>query len=127
MGTSLTTVLKKTGGCFNYLYNLFYHEGKKVIPFNIANLLTPRGLAHLIAEDGSFQKTHSMVILCTDSFSYEEVNLLANTLNANWNLESYVYKERDSYRIKIPKRSLPKLQSLLKNFMPVMMLHKIGL
>jgi hypothetical protein len=96
-------------------------------PSNIANLLTLRSLAYLIAEDGSFQKTHSIVILCTDSFSFEEVTLLANTLNANWGLECYVYKEKNSYRIKIPKRSLPILQSLLKDIMPVMMLHKIGL
>lgn len=113
--------------CFNYLYELFYREGKKVVPLNIANLLTPTGLAYLIAEDGSFQKTHSIVILCTDSFSLEEVTLLVNTLNEKFNLECYVYKERNSYRIKIPKRSLPILQSLLKNIMPIMMLHKIGL
>lgn len=32
--------------CFFELYNLFYPEGQKVVPLNIAELLTPSGLAY---------------------------------------------------------------------------------
>jgi hypothetical protein len=32
--------------CFNELYYLFYVEGKKVIPLNIGELLTPLGLCY---------------------------------------------------------------------------------
>lgn len=32
--------------CFNELYSLFYFEGKKIIPNNIAELLTPVSLAY---------------------------------------------------------------------------------
>ena len=42
--------------CFNEFYNLFYHEGKKVIPLNIYDLLTPLGLAFLICDDGGMNK-----------------------------------------------------------------------
>jgi len=42
--------------CFNELYKLFYFEGKKVIPLNIAELLTPLGLCYWICDDGSFCK-----------------------------------------------------------------------
>src|SRR5690349_3568369 len=39
--------------CFNEFYNLFYPAGKKVVPTNIAELLTPLGLAYLISDDGT--------------------------------------------------------------------------
>jgi len=32
--------------CFNQLYHLFYLDGKKIIPGNIGDLLTPLGLAY---------------------------------------------------------------------------------
>src|SRR5690349_2770352 len=40
--------------CFNELYNLFYLDGRKVVPMNIGDLLTPLGLAYWIADDGCF-------------------------------------------------------------------------
>jgi LAGLIDADG DNA endonuclease family len=66
--------------CFNELYELFYPLGKKIVPQNIGDLLTPLGLAFWIADDGSFKKSESAVILCTDGFTHEEVKLLASVL-----------------------------------------------
>ena len=34
--------------CFNELYESFYSEGKKIVPSNIADLLTPVSLAYWI-------------------------------------------------------------------------------
>jgi hypothetical protein len=114
--------------CFNELYELFYVNGKKVIPSNIFDLLTPLGLAYWIGDDGSFCKTRSIVTLCTESFSLEEVKFLANTLNTKWDLKCYTNKTSNGgNRILIPRKSLPALQSLLKSIMPSMMVHKIGL
>jgi hypothetical protein len=39
--------------CFNEFYNLFYLDGIKIVPQNIAELLTPIGLAYFISDDGS--------------------------------------------------------------------------
>jgi hypothetical protein len=113
--------------CFNEFYDLFYKEGKKKLPLNIGQYLTPSGLAYWIGDDGSFNKTHKNVILCTNSFSFEEVTLLIKTLNAKWELNCTINRQGEGWTIRIPKKSLPILQSLVKNKMPVMMLHKIGL
>ena len=43
--------------CFNEFYDLFYPEGKKVVPANIAELLTPLSLAYWIFDDGCFDRT----------------------------------------------------------------------
>jgi len=75
-----------------------------------------------------FCKTSSVVIICTDSFTLEEVKLLINVLNDKWNLECYKTKTSNGgYRIVIPRRSLPILQNLLDPLLPSMMKHKIGL
>jgi len=113
--------------CFNELYDLFYHEGKKDVPLNIAELLTPLALAYWLSDDGSFIKSHGSIILSTDGFSLEEVKLLASVLNNKWNFKCTINKNGKGFRIRIPKKSVPKVQALLKNIMPPMMLHKIGL
>nr|YP_007374906.1 hypothetical protein PRA_mt0082 [Phlebia radiata]CCE89197.1 hypothetical protein PRA_mt0082 [Phlebia radiata] len=53
--------------CFNELYNLFYNNNIKVIPYNIYDLLTPIALAHWIMGDGA--KLNKGLVLCTDSLS----------------------------------------------------------
>jgi hypothetical protein len=114
--------------CFNDIYDLFYLEGKKIVPQNIAELLTALGMAYWICDDGSLDKSTQRVILCTESFSIEGVTLLVNVLNTKWNLECYKNKTNNGgYRIMIPRRSLPILQSLIGQHMPDMMRHKIGL
>nr|QWC53690.1 LAGLIDADG homing endonuclease [Rhizoctonia solani] len=113
--------------CFKELYSLFYLEGKKVIPSNIADLLTPMGLAYWIADDGCWNKDCKYVVLCTDSFLLTEVELLISALNDKFDLKCYKCKHGNSYRIIIPSYSIPNLQSLLISHMPPMMMSKIGL
>jgi len=112
--------------CFNDLYNIFYPLGKKVIPHNIAELLTPLGLCYWICDDGCFDKTSRAVILCTESFTIEEVNLLASVLVDKFHLKCAVNKRTNGFRIRISAKALPELQRLLGPHMPPMMLHKIG-
>jgi hypothetical protein len=66
---------------FAPLYNLFNLSGKKVIPLNIADLLTPIGLSYWICDDGSRNKQDRYVVLCTECFTLEEVYLLLEVLN----------------------------------------------
>lgn len=60
--------------CFNEIYELFYLEGKKIIPNNRADFLTPLSLAYWIMDDGSF--TGSGLKLHKNAFCMEELNLL---------------------------------------------------
>jgi hypothetical protein len=49
--------------CFVEFYNLFYPDGKKIVPSNLEVLFTPLSLAYWISDDGSFCKTKSIVTL----------------------------------------------------------------
>jgi len=113
--------------CFNYLYDLFYVGGKKIVPQNIAELISPIGLAFLLCDDGTWNKRVHHVVICTESFTPVEVELLINAFNSKWDLNCYKYKRGKSFRIVIPAKSIPKLQNLLGHHMPVMMRQKIGL
>ena len=79
---SSLTLRTKSLSLFTEYYNLFYFNGVKVIPTNIGDLLTHLGLAPLrrIMQDGSYHKVSKGVVLCTDSFKKEEVELLLSVL-----------------------------------------------
>jgi hypothetical protein len=63
----------------------------KVIPDNIYSLLTPRALAYWISGDGSFEKSGSVTILCTDSFTAGEVDLLRTILLNKFHIDSTLF------------------------------------
>jgi hypothetical protein len=91
-------------------------------------LVNPLSLAYWLCDDGSFSKSTHIVILCTESFTLEEVTLLANTLNTKWDLKCYINKTNNGgSRIIIPRKSLPVLQALLAPVVPSMMFYQIGL
>lgn len=77
--------------CFDELYELFYLKGIKRIPPNISELLTPVSLAFWIAEDGG--KHGNGLMLSTNSYTKEEVNLLSSVLNHNFGFSSVVYEK----------------------------------
>jgi len=58
--------------CFNEYRNLFYNLDVKIVPENIYDLLTPRGLAYWISDDGSKHNTglHLSVYGFSLSFFY---------------------------------------------------------
>ena len=116
--------------CLNEYHSLFYKDKKKVIPLNIKDLLTPIGLAHLIMGDGFFYQ--GVVILCTESFSKEEQEILINALSENFGIQATLNKRISStgiqsYRIRISKKSMDKLTISVKPYFISEMLYKLGI
>ena len=65
--------------CFNYYKDIFYNsDNLKIVPSNIENLLSPRGLAYWIMDDGSLQ--NKGLHLNTYAFTNNEVLILKKTL-----------------------------------------------
>lgn len=105
-------------------------EGKKTIPSNIAELITPRSLAFWIMDDGQ-QVKRGGVTLCTDSYKWEEINILKKALENNFNFITSIHKKRGKNdaiyeRIYINKSSLDKIKPSLKEHMHDSMLYKIN-
>lgn len=114
--------------CLNELHCLFYPAGKKVIPSNIFDLLTPVALAHLIQGDG--QTSRHGLVLCTNSFLIKDVVRLMNVLIIRYRLECNIREYRQSngkleFMIYIRHGSMPLLRTIVKPYMHPSMLYKI--
>ena len=113
--------------CFNEYRELFYDlNRKKIVPENIGELLTPRGLAFWISDDGSRQG--SGLHISVYGFSNTDVDKLMFTLQDKFNLKCSIHYNRDNKpRIYIFKESMDTLISLVKPYFIKEMLYKLGL
>ena len=121
---------------FNWVYDDFYvkNENKniKIIPKDSINSLTSISLAYWIMDDGSFNKGKGYLILCTDSYSREEVlhliDILKNKFNLSAALVSIKKKNKNFYyRVRVNKSSMPHLIELVKPYIIPSMVYKLGL
>jgi len=80
-------------------------------------------------DDGSFNKSKGNLTLCTDSFTKEDVLRLIHILKTNFHLSCGLInynKNKNSYRIRINKSSIPSLTMLVKSHMIPSMSYKLG-
>jgi len=114
---------------FTELHTNFYIKSQtggfvKIVPQNIYELLTPVALAHLIMGDG-YRWRHGLV-LCTDSYSVEDIVRLMNVLIIKYRLECRLrYHTPTQPRVYIREGSMPILRDLIRPFMIKSMLYKI--
>lgn len=120
--------------CFNEFRELFYKSGKKIIPVNIYDLLTPivpsprwgDGLAFWIMDDGS--RHGEGVHISAYGFSVEDIDKLMFVLQDKFNLKCSIHYNRDNKpRIYIFKESMYTLKLLVNQYFIKEMLYKLGM
>jgi len=112
--------------CFNIYRKLFYNsEGKKILPSNIEELLTVKGLAYWIMDDG--YKSKKGLYICTESFSLKEIKILIVILKNKFNLECSYHKVTNGYRIYIFSKSKAKLIKLVKPYFLKQFYYKLNI
>jgi len=112
---------------FDWIYKMFYKDGKKRIHFNISNFLTPLALAIWISDDGCWVK--SGVGISCNAFKLNEVELLIEALKQNFGLLCNIKKTSNpnQYSIYIQNKSITKLREIVSPFMHNSMLYKLGI
>ena len=111
--------------CFTELYFDFYPNKIKIVPNNIYELLTPVAIAHIIMGDGRYA---SGVLICTDSYTIQDVIKLMNVFIIKYGLACTLRKHnKNQYRIYIRKQSLSLLIALVKPYMFSSFYYKLGL
>lgn len=114
---------------FNWLHEMFYHKGKKVIKPMIEEFITPLSLAIWISDDGGWAKPG--VRIATNSFSFVENELLVNILKRKFNLDCTIQtlKASGNYSIYIKSSSIPTLREIVLLHMQASpsMKYKLGL
>lgn len=112
---------------FDWIYKMFYKNGKKIIHSNLGNYLTPLALAIWISDDGCW--VNSGVRISCNAFTLIEVKLLIKILNKNFGLICNVQNIYilNKYSIYIQSKSIPKLREIIAPFIHNSMLYKLGL
>lgn len=112
---------------FDWIYNMFYNNGKKRIHTNLDNYMTPLALAIWISDDGCWVK--NAVRIACNSFTLKEVEYLVKIINKNFDLMSNVQNgsNNNQYSIYIQSKSIIKLRNIVSPFMHNSMLYKLGL
>ena len=110
--------------CLTKLRELFYPNGIKIIPQNIYELLTPIALAHMIMGDGAV-RSHGLII-CTDSYTVQDVVRLMNVLMIRYRLDCTCrFYSTTQPRIYIIQHSMPSLLNIVYPYMHPSMLYKL--
>ena len=111
--------------CLNVFHDMFYVNGKKVVPANIGELLTARALAYWIMDDGG-KGSYGVTILHTRSFTLAEVQLLQTALMDNFSLRTrLIEKAPGQWVIVIPVKQERPLKDIVSIYMCRSMLYKI--
>jgi hypothetical protein len=109
-------------------YKELLYKGKKIIPSNIEEFMTPVVLAHLIMGDGNLKQPDKIIRIYTNSFTKEDVESLAKAIINKLNVQARAVHDRNNqYMITISKSELAKVQNLIKDHMHPSMLYKIDL
>jgi len=117
----------KTHSVFNYYRNLFYKNGRKVITNEILNQINPKALAYWVCDDGSYDNTQGYIILCTNSYSLEEHNLMKQFFNEKFGLNPTIgFRDEKYYYLRFKQEDSKKLIEIIKPFIPKGMEYKIG-
>lgn len=115
--------------CLNQYHDLFYKNNKKVVPANLEELLTARGLAYWIMDDGS-KTIHGQTKIHTESFTKTEVEFIQSVLKQKFNLNTRIEqrdknKRKDQWIIYIQVTQDILLKDIVGPYMHKSMLYKI--
>jgi len=124
-----------TFSSLNWLYDLFYLNGIKMISSELMNFLTPMSIAFLLMDNGGWLSGSKSVRISTNKFTLQEVELLRDTFKAKFNLDCTIQlltkkggnTPKDKYSLYIKVSSLPRLRELVLPYMHSSMLYKLGL
>lgn len=109
---------------FDWIYDLWYVNGVKVVPQSIGDYLTPLSLAIWIMDSGVKLSGGLNFINC---FSYSDCLLLVQVLHKNFGLEATIQSTGVSskYRIYIPKEYMAELRNKVGPFIIQEMKYKL--
>lgn len=108
-------------------HQLFYRDGKKIIPSNVEELLDPLALAVWIMDDGHYGKITRIIDISTYCFNLEEIRLLQNAIWKRFGIAVRYHSDRDKgYRLYFNQPETSRVISIIYPHIAPSMLYKIG-
>ena len=111
------------------LREIFYPEGRKIIPRNLQDLLKhPISLAVWFFDDGYLCKKHQGSYLYLGKVFSEEANIAQSAIHQNFDISSKIYsKGVKGYALYFNSGNTKKLVELIKGFASSDMIYKVSL
>ena len=97
--------------CLTPIYKNFVVDGRKIIPVNIIEWLSPRALAFWSMDDGSL--TESGFYLNTLSYTLGEHVLLQKALQIKFNIETSIHRYGTKSKLSIKAKSMNHFRSIV--------------
>lgn len=101
----------RTSAALSEWQSRFYQSGKKIVPKDIASLLTPLALAVWLMDDGAAD--YAGVTFQTHSFGDSEVEVLVAALESEFELTANSRRNRGGRIIYVRNRSLNRLREVV--------------
>ena len=116
---------------FSFYGKSFYPNlGKKIIPSNIENLLTPLVITIWFMDDGSWKsKTHDNFIIHTLGHTKDDLERIQKVLFHKFGLDSSLHSQKNkNWRIYFPRKSTQKFREMISPLVNKFssMKHKLG-
>lgn len=127
------TVTTLTNAIFFEYFNLYYRinefgEKIKIMPLNIAEILTPTVLAYILMSDGNFHKPKGTIRISLHNFTYTEVVLFQDALLSKLDITSRTeHVRKGQYMLIIKKSEVSKVQAMVKEFVIPSLRYRIGM
>lgn len=111
---------------FSDLRNLFYLDNRKIIPteFLFENF-SELSLAVWLMDDGAADGNQMRIN--TQSFTFEENELLLGLLRAKFGIEATINRDKDRYRLRIANASMERMMKIVVPHVIPDMLYKFPL
>lgn len=110
---------------FEEYRELFYINGKKVVPACLFHIITPLSLAIWYMDDGFRRLDSKGFYLCTSSFTGEEQNELQKLLHTRFNLDTRIHHQHELSRIFVPSAYADLFNNLIKPFVLPIFRYKL--
>jgi recombination protein RecA len=104
----------RTSPVFTHWRRRFYVDGRKQVPADITDLLTPLAIAVWFMDDGSAD--HCGVTIQTHSFDDHEVERLKQALLEGFDIVASLRANKGRSILYIGKQQLPKFESIVRPF-----------
>lgn len=106
--------------------NIFYKNGKKIVPKGLADYLKqPISLAVWFMDDGYYYQRDRCGYLYLGNVSGKEASICCRALKANFNLATKILKKKKGYALYFSRIEMIKLKNLIGNFILPLFKYKI--
>ncbi len=116
---------------FTELREVFYPNGKKVLPKELLNKINELGLTVWYLDDGHINLLSNLINISTDNYSFDENYLIKEFLEKKWGMKVKVAKRKNKYYLTFDRIASDKMLSILEKIfekycIPESLKYKLG-